>query len=423
MAIIYTYPSIPNVQADDCMLISDESDGKKTKSVSLSTLKSFVGGGSAAFLTVGTIDGTTKVNNVIDITVSNGSLADNGNGEVTLTTKTTPGGPTRAVQYHDSTGKFAGSANLVFFDSGQLDLTHRLDLLGDGGTNPGTLRLYCEAGNTHHVEIKGPAHTNGVTYSVQLPNTLVAQAAYPVGSGRILETDSTGIMRWIETPQGGTTVVANPTPAGTTPLTGLTVGATKYLISPQVTSGTWIPTLGINGVGASESLQGRGLATFNNGGQVGTWRRIGEQIYYDFFIEFTITQNFGSAGNLYLGQALSTADGTLYALPVNDDEPGSTGVTVADNAKNNGSCQITETAVSSTFAEAMWPRLPVTGKVGRHVRGLVSLSSHNYATLGPTTGAAWPAQSTIYNQVWWTTDDPVVCTVAGTIIAQVTQAS
>ena len=422
MAIIYTYPSIPNIQADDLLLISDESDGKKTKSVSLSTLKAFVGGGSAAFLTVGTIDGTTTVNNVIDIKVSNGSLADNGNGEVTLTTKTTPGGPAQAVQYHDSTGKFAGSANLSFNGTDQLDLTYRLDLLGDGGTNPGTLRLYCEAGNTHHVEIKGPAHANGVTYSVQLPNTLTTQAAYPVGSGRVLETDSTGIMRWIETPQGGTSVIANPSPAGTTSLTGLQVGATKYLISPQVTSGTWIPTLGIDAIGANQSLQSKGLATFSQGGQEGTWRRIGEQIYYDFFIEFTLADVFPSAKNLYLGQALSANDGTLYALPVNDDEPGATGVTVADNAKNNGSCQITETAVSPAFIEGMWPQLPVTGKVGRHIRGLVSLSSHNYAA-NPTTGAAWPAQSTIYSQVWWSTDDPVVCTLAGTIIAQVTQAT
>ena len=94
MAIIYTYPSTPNVEADDLLLISDDSDGKKTKSVSLGTIKSFVGGGSAAFLTVQTENGGTIVNNVVDIKVTDGTLTDNGNGIVTIATDSGSSGVT-----------------------------------------------------------------------------------------------------------------------------------------------------------------------------------------------------------------------------------------------------------------------------------------------------------------------------------------
>ena len=94
MAIIYTYPSTSSLEADDLLLISDDSDGKKTKSVSLGTIKSFVGGGSAAFLTVKTKDGATIVNNVVDIAVTNGTLTDNGGGLVSIDTGSSQAGVT-----------------------------------------------------------------------------------------------------------------------------------------------------------------------------------------------------------------------------------------------------------------------------------------------------------------------------------------
>lgn len=52
-------------------------------------------------------------------------------------------------------------------------------------------------------------------------------------SGQVLTADGTGGADWTS-PSGGTTVVANPTPAGTTPLTGLQVGNNKYTISSGI---------------------------------------------------------------------------------------------------------------------------------------------------------------------------------------------
>ena len=118
MAIIYTYPSTSSLEADDLLLISDDSDGKKTKSVSLGTVKSFVSGGSAAFLTVKTKDGATIVNNVVDIAVTNGTLTDNGGGQVTIATGSGSGGATETSgTWIPVLGKKDGTNGSLFYNN------------------------------------------------------------------------------------------------------------------------------------------------------------------------------------------------------------------------------------------------------------------------------------------------------------------
>lgn len=68
-------------------------------------------------------------------------------------------------------------------------------LLGNGTSN-GRLLFNCSA-NTHSVEIIGPDHSGGTSYSLKLPNSL------PSVSNQILEANALGVLSWIPTPTGG----------------------------------------------------------------------------------------------------------------------------------------------------------------------------------------------------------------------------
>ena len=79
----------------------------------------------------------------------------------------------------------------------------RLEILGSGqviftgdGTNASKVRFNCSA-NSHYVEVVGPDHAGGASYSLKLPNTL------PSVSNQILESNGSGILSWIPTPSGG----------------------------------------------------------------------------------------------------------------------------------------------------------------------------------------------------------------------------
>jgi len=78
-------------------------------------------------------------------------------------------------------------------------------LIGDG-TNDGKLRFNCSA-NSHYVEIVGPTHSGGSSYSLKLPNTL------PSVSNQILESNASGALSWIPTPAGSGGITFNGTTA------------------------------------------------------------------------------------------------------------------------------------------------------------------------------------------------------------------
>jgi hypothetical protein len=80
--------------------------------------------------------------------------------------------------------------------SDKLSVVSTVGIVGDG-TNQGLLKLYCEAGTPHYVGLKGPNHSGGSSYTLQLPNTL------PNVANQILESNATGTLSWIATPSGG----------------------------------------------------------------------------------------------------------------------------------------------------------------------------------------------------------------------------
>ena len=95
-------------------------------------------------------DGSPDVKGVSDIIVSDGTLTDDGNGTITLTTGggggATPGGVDTQVQYNDA-GSFGGNAGLTFNDAtskltvgGEIEIDGNLNHdgtdVGFYGTNP-----------------------------------------------------------------------------------------------------------------------------------------------------------------------------------------------------------------------------------------------------------------------------------------------
>ena len=103
------------------------------------------------------------------------------------------------VQYNNS-GAFGAGAFFTTNKTSKVDIIYELGLVGDGGSNAGELKLYCENGTAHYVAIQGPAHSGGSSYTLKLPNTLPAVAA------QILQSDASGALSWIATPTSGGTM-------------------------------------------------------------------------------------------------------------------------------------------------------------------------------------------------------------------------
>ena len=183
MAIIYTYPVKASPAADDLILISDSADSNKTKQIKVSDLPS--SGAGITLTTTGTSGVATLTGSVLNIPNY-------------TTTGGTPATPLNSVQFNNASA-FGGSANLTFATD-TLTLAHKLDIKGDGTSNAGKLKLYCQDNTTpHYVELIGPAHSGSpVSYSITLPNKIATQSA--VSGGRVLEVDASGVGNWITTP-------------------------------------------------------------------------------------------------------------------------------------------------------------------------------------------------------------------------------
>lgn len=80
-------------------------------------------------------DGTPDIKGVSKIVVSNGTLTDDGQGQVTLTTGGgggTPGGSDTQVQFNDAGSSFGGDAGLVFNKTtNKLTVTGETEIDGD----------------------------------------------------------------------------------------------------------------------------------------------------------------------------------------------------------------------------------------------------------------------------------------------------
>lgn len=212
MSVIYSYPIKGTPVGDDLILISDSASSPQfaTKQVKVSTLPFTNNAGtvtsvgiavpaafeaSAAITTSGTI--------TIGVTGGNAGqyLAHDGTWGTPAGGAANPAGAVTQIQYHDTGGVFGASTNLSF-STGRLTVANMVDIKGDGSSNAGKLKLYCQDNSTpHYVELIGPAHSGSpVSYSITLPNKIATQSA--VSGGRVLEVDASGVGNWITTPTG-----------------------------------------------------------------------------------------------------------------------------------------------------------------------------------------------------------------------------
>ena len=161
---------------------------------------------------------------------------------------TTPAaGSSGDIQFNNGSNAFTASGNLNFNNGTKtLSVAVNTILRGDGAADAGNLKFNCY-NNNHYVQIVGPDHVDAVTYSLTLPNTISTQTAYSTG-GRILESNGTGILKWIDTPTAA---------GGTVTSVGLAMPPAFVVTNSPVTSSGTL-TVGVTGGSAGEFLQYNG---------------------------------------------------------------------------------------------------------------------------------------------------------------------
>ncbi len=155
------------------------------------------------------------------------------------------GGNTMMLDTDQRVGIGTTSPSAKLDVAGSMNVAGIATLKGDG-TNDGKLRFNCSA-NSHYVEIVGPTHSSGSSYSLKLPNSL------PNVSAQILQSNASGILSWVPTPSGG-----GGGGGGTVTSVGLTMPP-AFLVSNSPLSGTGgTISVGVTGGSAGEFLSFNG---------------------------------------------------------------------------------------------------------------------------------------------------------------------
>ena len=183
MAIIYTYPTKATPAADDLILISDSADSNKTKQIKVSSLPS--SGAGITLTTTGTSGAATLVGTVLNIPNY-------------ATTGGTPASPPNSVQFNNNSA-FGGSGDFKYDDStkvltiGDQDVNRGVISIAGGGSGAGELRLGDPGTSGGTVTLKG-GNDHAVSYTIKLPDDS------PSANNKILESDASGNLTWINTP-------------------------------------------------------------------------------------------------------------------------------------------------------------------------------------------------------------------------------
>ncbi len=183
MAIIYTYPVKATPAANDLILISDSADSNKTKQVKVSSLPS--SGAGITLTTLGT-SGPAELNGTV-LNIPNYS--------------TRPSLPLNGVQYRDTNGNFAAASSLIFeSNNGKLivgdqanDIYGIIEIQSDNDVGA---ELKIQGGAGFYTTIRG-SQVDTASYNITLP------VAGPGGNDKILKSDASGNLSWIDTPTGG----------------------------------------------------------------------------------------------------------------------------------------------------------------------------------------------------------------------------
>ncbi len=171
MAIIYSYPLLTGTPADDdLLLITDKSDSNKTKSVKISQLPS--GGGGS----------------------------------------TSPAGLNTQVQYNDN-GSFGASSKFKYRDStrtlsiGEQDIDSGVvSIKGGANGGAGALQLGDDGTSGGAITLKAAGDVPS-NYTITLPDSS------PMTANRMLQSDASGNLTWIDKPSSGVNSCAVDTPS------------------------------------------------------------------------------------------------------------------------------------------------------------------------------------------------------------------
>ncbi len=235
MAIIYSYPLKNTPVNDDLILISDSADKKKTKQITLGSIKrvtSIIAGNNITITSTGS--GGTG-----DVTInSTGGGGSGGN----------PAGTNGKVQFNTD-GSFA-AGNLTHLkvsgnDQGGLPTSITTLEIGASTNNlcGGVLRLYGSnfsgsvglLNNSSAIEFI--SNTGLKTLRLRASSTddytITLPATSPGSNNKILESTSTGVLSWIDKPTGTGTVTSI---TATTPLTGGTITSSGNIGIQQASS-------------------------------------------------------------------------------------------------------------------------------------------------------------------------------------------
>ena len=192
------------------------------------------GGGGGGVTTLNTLSGAVTLaggsgitlglsGNAISITASGGGSGTvTGSGTANKVTKWSTGG--------------TGIENSLITDDGSSVSIDKLTVLKGAGSINGKLQLNCSA-NSHYVELMGPVHSGGVSYSLQFPNTIgtanqvLKLPASPGASNLLVWGDAAG----------GVTSITGTAPveitSGLTPVVSMPIATTSA--SGYLTTADW----------------------------------------------------------------------------------------------------------------------------------------------------------------------------------------
>jgi len=461
MAIIYTYANFSPLTGKEKVLISDSETNQATRTATAQQIANLAGGST----------GVNRVffNDNVGLTPSYTQTIGNetvGRGVVEFSGTLLPGAGGTGK---DSAALTAATAGQVLVLNATKDGWDFGNAVGDtyslaaqqyGAISPykGGIDLSDSVGIVSTVKIVGgtsisvtaDALTGEITVTNDDPGT-----KYIAGNGidsSLIASDkiaadlkASGGLAFdngeIETDLSATNIGGAPGTAGQCLITdGNIPGTASWAERIEQKQWTWTPCLVADPSDlAGSELQGLGLITYNTTqgpgssgnsilGQQGSITRVGNLLYYDFYIRFTIVNGaYPSPKNLSIAADRSDTIGGAGlgdpgGLPVIFNEQRATTATLPENAYNNGSVTINLAVTNGDPATAtsMWPFVPQGGKVSRTEVGIVDLYSLVYNGAAPAVGNGL---QTSFNNDWFSaSNETEVVQLAGTITVSATQA-
>ena len=225
-----TYPTKASPSSTDYVIGTDASS-KETKTFTLQSIANLYGGsGSGTVTSVGLSGGTTGLTVTGSPVTSSGTITLAGtlattNGGTGLTSigtagqvlkvnslasglewgtaggSTSPDSPVNSVQFNEA-GAFGGSNNFKYTDNnrtltlGEQDVNNGIINIAGGSGVAGQLQLGDDGTSGNYITLKAATDVPSA-YNIVLPSGI------PTGGSKILESDASGNLSWINTPTGG----------------------------------------------------------------------------------------------------------------------------------------------------------------------------------------------------------------------------